>query len=306
MLRTGCSPKSTPYQTIWLAALILSALLAGCGVNGENDPTPAGDLVGLETLVAEAVITAKASTPSFPTGLPTGLAARTSTPTITPIPSATQPVTLMPTETLFITPTLPAAPERSPSDPAAGWGEPDWSDSFDTDENWSVFENDRAKMEISGGQLHYSLFEAGKGPTWALSWPTVTNFYLETTVLSPQECSGKDSFGIVFRSPDANQGYRFELFCDGGYRLIAFDPGSLQTLAGGFSHEAINTGPNQINRLGIWAENQTLVIYVNGVGLAGLQDNTYRAAGRFGFTINSENTEPFNVVFDYLAFWTFD
>lgn len=305
MPRTGCSPKSIPRLFFWLAALIFSALLAGC-TSGENNTAPPGEQIGLETLVAEAVITAKAATPNFPTGLPTGLSARTSTPTITPPQTATLPVTLEPTGTLFVTPTLPAAPERSPEDPAASWGEPDWSDSFDTTDNWSLFETTRAKMEISGGQLRYTLFEAGNGPTWALSWPSVTNFYLETTVLSPQNCSGKDSYGLVFRSPDANQGYRFELFCDGGYRLVAFSPSGLQTLAGGFSHDAINAGPNQINRLGIWAQNKLLVIYVNGVGIAGLEDTNYRAAGRFGFSINTENTEPFSVIFDNLAFWTFD
>jgi hypothetical protein len=285
--------------------LLLAALLAGCA-SGENSLEPTQDQVSLDTLVAEAVITARASTPNFPTGMPTGLAARTSTPTITSIPTATLPVTLTPTGTLFITPTPPGSPTRSSEDPAIRFGDPDWADSFDTTDNWGTYETSRSRMEISGGQLRYTLFEAGSGPSWSLSWPMVSNFYMEVTTLAPQQCSGKDSFGLIFRAPDANQGYRFELFCDGGYRLIAFSPTEIATLAGGLSNDAINPGPNQINRLGIWAEGKTLVIYVNGVGLAGLEHNSYRAAGRFGFSINTENTEPFTVIFDDLVYWVFD
>jgi hypothetical protein len=305
MLRIGCCRKTTYRLFAWLAALLFAALLASCS-SGENEPAPTQDQVSLDTLVAEAVITARASTPSFPTGMPTGLAARTSTPTITPIPTETLPVTLTPTGTLFITPTPPASPPRNPEDPTVRFGDPDWADSFDTTANWNTYESNRARLEISGGQLRYTLFEAGGGPTWSLSWPVVSNFYMEVTALSPQECSGKDSFGLVFRSPDADRGYRFELFCDGGYRLIAFDPSGIATLAGGLSHDAINSGPNQINRLGVWAEGKTLVIHVNGVGLAGLEDNTYRTAGRFGFSINTENTAPLTVIFDDLAYWVFD
>ena len=320
MLRTGCCRR--PIRRLWPAVLLIAVLLAACAGGAVVDPTE--EQVGLDTLVAEAVITARASTPQFPSGMPTGLAARTSTPTITPIPSATpegaQPQSENPPEeasggggqqaepspTVFITLTPPGLPTRNPNDPSSGFGEPDWSDSFDAADNWGTYQTANSKLEISGGQLRYTMFTAGVGPTWALSWPTVTNFYLEATALTPQQCSGKDAFGLVFRAPDADQGYRFEIFCDGAYRLVAFDSNGLQTLAGGLSHEAINVGPNQYNRLGVWTENRVIVIYINGVGIAGLEDTTYRAAGRFGFTITAAETEPFTVIFDDLAFWTFE
>jgi hypothetical protein len=308
-------------RVLWLAALLAAAVLAGCA-SSEEAPTPTGQQLELDTLVAEAVVTARASTPQFPTGMPTGLAARTSTPTITPIPTATvegaptqsdnppdtpdAPGDPEATATVFITLTPPGMPTRPADDPAVRFGEPDWSDSFDTTDNWGLFQTERSGIEISGGQLRFTMFEAGSGPTWALSWPTVTNFYMETTIISPQQCAGKDAFGVVFRAPDADQGYRFELFCDGAYRLVAFSSSGIQTLAGGLSHDAVNAGPNQINRLGIWAENRVLVIYINGVGVAGLEDTTYRAAGRFGLTITAEETEPFTVTFDELVYWTFE
>jgi hypothetical protein len=276
--------------------------------------------VGLDTLVAEAVTTSRAATPQFPTGMPTGLPARTSTPTITPTPTATiegaPPVSDSPPEapgttpeaspTIFITLTPPGMPTRHPDDPSIRFGEPDWVDSFESSDNWGTYQTDRSSLSIRGGQLLYTMLETGIGPTWALSWPEVTNGYLEVLAQTPQQCSGKDAFGLVFRAPDADQGYRFELFCDGGYRLVAFSPNAIQTLAGGLEHTAINAGPNQINRLGVWAENKVIVIYVNGVGLAGLEDSTFRAAGRFGFTITAENTAPFTMVFDELRFWTFE
>jgi hypothetical protein len=325
MLRIGCCPRlnRTFRPAVLLGVLLIAALLAGCAGEVGTNLGASPDQVGLETLVAEAVITAKASTPQFPTGMPTGLAARTSTPTITPIPSATpegaQPQSDNPPDspsggggggeaspTVFITLTPPGMPTRDPNDPALARGEADWSDNFDTDDNWGTYQTDRSRLEIDGGQLRFTMFKAGYGPTWALSWPTVTNFYMEAAALTPQHCAGKDAFGLVFRAPDADRGYRFEIFCDGGYRLIAFDSSGIQTLAGGLSHPAINAGPNQYNRLGVWAENRVIVIHINGVAIAGLEDTTFRAAGRFGFTITADTTEPFTVVFDDLVFWTFE
>lgn len=324
MQHIGFSPKR--YKALLPAALLIAALLAACA-STNTQPTPADTQVGLETLVAEAVITAKASTPNFPTGMPTGLAAQTSTPTITLIPTATQegapPESSNPqsdnppdvsageggeqqaTPTVFITLTPPGMPTRSPSDLALTFGDPDWSDGFDTDENWGTYQTNYSQVEISGGQLRFTLFETGGGPTWALSWPTVTNFYMEATAQTPQQCSGKDAYGLVFRADTADQGYRLEIFCDGIYRLVAFSPSGIQVLAGG-THEAINAGPNQINRLAVWVENKVIVIHINGVAITGFEDNTFRAAGRFGFTITAEETEPFTVLFDDLAFWTFE
>jgi hypothetical protein len=317
MLHTGYYHKFIKRN--WPAVLLIAVLLAGCA--GEPNDTPAGPEIGLDTLVAEAVVSARAATPQFPTGLPTGLAARTSTPTITPIFTATveggqsQSGSSQETPsgggaeaspTIFITLTPPGMPTRNPNDPSLGYGDPDWTDTFDSDTNWGTYQTDRTQLEIGGGQLRFTIFETGLGPTWALSWPTMTNFYLEATAQTPQQCAGKDAFGLVFRAPDADQGYRLELFCDGGYRLVAFSPTEINVLAGAVSHEAINAGPNQINRLAILAENRTIVVYINGIGVAGFEDTTYRAAGRFGFTVTAAETAPFTVIFDELAIWSIE
>lgn len=226
----------------------------------------------------------------------TSIALGTTEPGVTPI------ATLPPLN--YATPTLPAEPTRQPGDPAAGLGNFSWQDTFDSAENWSEYTANNTQVAINNGELHFTVFTPGSGPTWTVSWPTVSNFYLETLVRTPLTCSGKDRFGLVFRAPDPSQGYRYEFSCDGQYHLMAFDENGAETVVAWASSDALLAGPNQINRMGVWAQGKVVSLVINGVVVAGLPEAEYRT-GRFGFVIVSENTENFTVHFDNLTFWTF-
>jgi hypothetical protein len=302
-------------NTIWrffFLIVLLAAGAAGCApAVPENAPQ---DEVALEALVAEAVETQRAenqndadirdATLTAAAQQPAVLSAQTPTPTITNTPEFS--ATPLPTFPLIDTPTPtpPSAPARNPLDPVLRLGEPDWTDTFDDSQNWTEFDGQNSQIRIENGQLRYTVYEASASPTWTVSWPQISNFYLEALVQMPPACSGKDRLGLIFRAPDPSQGYRYEISCDGQYRVLVFNDAGADVIVAWAGSEHLLAGPNQINRIGVWADGKTLSFYINGVAVAGLEHNDYRT-GTFGFSITSENTQNFTGRFDDLTFWSF-
>lgn len=307
-----------PRRAILIGALILTLTVGVAGCAPTKPDTAPTDVNLLETLVAEAVETQREAgqaqdanrnaTLTMAAEQPAVLAAQTLTPTITPTPEFTAtPKKVLPTMQMPPTPTTtpPSAPDRQPDDPALRLGDPDWTDPFDSTDNWTTFTGKTSQVEISEGKLRYTVFEATAAPTWTTSWPMVSNFYLEVLAQMPAVCSGKDRFGLIFRSPDPSHGYRYELSCDGQYRLLAFGPDGAEVIVAWARSEHLLAGPNQINRLGVWANGKTISLIINGVTMSGLEHNDYRS-GTFGFSITPEETDNFTAVFDDLTFWTFE
>lgn len=307
--------------TVWLiwaallAFLLTAVLVSGCAPK-PSTVVPTKEIL-LESLVAEAVETQRAqgnqeslraATLTFAAAQPAVLQAQTLTPTITatsePTPTLLTPLATLP---LFdtATPTPPIAPTRQPGDPALRLGNPDWTDTFDSSQNWSEFSTSRSQIKVQGGQFLYTVFSPGSGPTWTISWPTLSNFYLEVLVQTPAVCSGKDRLGLVFRAPEPSQGYRFEISCDGQYSAVVFDDTSSQLIVAWASSPYLQAGPNQINRIGVWAQGKVIAFHINGQAVAGLEHNDYRS-GTFGLSVTSEATENFTGTFDDLFFWVFE
>ena len=309
-------PRS--HRHIWLIGIltiVIAAGAAGCAP-AVPDASPTSENL-LESLVAEAVETQRGegqqesnifnATLTAAAAQPAVLAAQTLTPTITLTPEATNtPLPVLPTfpsqPTYTLTP--PAAPPRNSQDPALRLGELDWTDSFDSSTNWTEFIGTNSQIEVRDGHLFYTVFEANATPTWTISWPQISNFYLEVLARTPPACSGKDRLGLIFRAPDPDHGYRLEISCDGQYRMVVFSEDSANVIVAWASSEHLLSGPNQLNRLGIWANGKVLSIYINGVAVAGLEHEEYRT-GTFGFSVTAEQTNNFTAAFDDLSFWSF-
>jgi len=241
-----------------LAVLLTALMAAGC--TADSTPIAPTKEILLESLVAEAVETQRAeglqedqraATLTVGAGQPSVLQAQTLTPTITLTPeSSPTPLTPLPTLALIdtATPTPPTVPTRRPGDPAQRLGDPDWTDGFDIGENWSEYTTSHSQAQVRDGQFFFTVFNPASGPAWTVSWPSLSNFYLEVLVKTPPVCGGKDRFGLVFRSPDPSQGYRFEISCDGQYSALVFDEDVSQLIVAWASSSHLLAGPNQINR----------------------------------------------------------
>jgi hypothetical protein len=210
--------------------------------------------------------------------------------------------TSTPTETSEPTPT--SSPTPPPDDPALTLGEPTFLDTFDSTANFTVYDEASTTTEIKEGKFFFTKHEIDfYGDEWTFSWKEIEEFYLEVTTITPASCSGKDRFGLIFRSPIYSKGYLFLVACDGSYILNRFDGSDMESLIEWTFDPAINTGPNQVNRLGVKTFDNDMSLYVNGNFLVLVEDNMFTGKGFFGFVIAAADTPEFTVAFDNLRYW---
>jgi len=184
-----------------------------------------------------------------------------------------------------------------------GLGEPTWRDTFASNANWYMVDTDDTQFEVKDGELIMESIHSGTYDNWGLSHrPKVTDFYLEITARTGDECSGLDRYGVLIRAPDPNQGYVYGFSCSGRYRIYKWDGENYTGLQEWTNTPHIQSGPNQTNRLGIWAEGDTFKLYANGKLLAEVSDSEYDE-GRFGLFIGSSNTDNLKVFIEEAAYW---
>ena len=206
------------------------------------------------------------------------------------IPTAT------PTEAASSTPTLP------PEDPKNSLGAYDWQDAFNNGANWTLYDEPDFKSEVTGGKYVMTKKSLEFGEVWEVSWPQVTNFYLEVTATTGA-CAGKDRYGLFFRAPDPAKGYLFGLSCDGQFRFTKWDGSEYKVIVNWTGSPQIKAGANQTNRLGVMALDKNYTFYVNGVQVGTAVDSEFTGEGKFGFFIGAEQTANFSVAFDDLTYW---
>ncbi|UCD98130.1 MAG: DUF1080 domain-containing protein [Chloroflexota bacterium] len=189
-----------------------------------------------------------------------------------------------------ITPT--ATPE---ADPRNQLGSSVWGAVFeDNTETWYQFDNDMAKSEVREGKLVLTAKKANSFDSWTMSYPPMSDFYLEVVFSPGEPCQGKDRYGILFRAPDNTQGYLFNVACDGSYQLRIWDGEGFTDLANWTVDPKIAAGAVETQRLGVWAEGDRLQLYVNGFQVGEVSDSTY-SEGTFGVNIAGAETEGFTV-----------
>jgi hypothetical protein len=202
------------------------------------------------------------------------------------------------------TPVVTNTPEPDLDIPS---GDPDWIDTFDSEANWSPYSDDSVIFEIENGRAIMVAPQPNNSFRFMLTYPDLTDFYLEAFFKTASACSGKDRYGLVVRTTRDEGGnysnyYIFGISCDGSYYLSKSIINEQTSLIDWTSNSAIKAGPEQINNLAIRMEGDRIVLFANGVRLAEITDDTY-ADGKFGLFIGSSNTTDFTVEVDDMAYW---
>lgn len=238
-----------------------------------------------------------------PTKAPTEIPAPTQAPTFTPIPTS-----IPPTATPKPTPTFTPVPTLASTDPAVYLGKPAWKDDFNENRGWAVDTDPFASVSIANGYMTLtakSTYDAWRlGPTDSLG-----NNYVEA-MFTTGVCDANDHFGLMFRVPvleTADQGYQFGITCDGRFLLRKYDGkvganGSMVSLIPWTPSAEIRTGSNQTNRIGIMTINDRLIMFINGVLVGEVKDNSY-PQGYIGVFLGSRVTKNFTVKVDDIAYW---
>jgi uncharacterized protein YraI len=230
------------------------------------------------------------------------------TPEPTAVPVEPTAIPVEPTATTAVVePTATLVPaEMQSGDPAVFLGEPDGVDTFDNADNWTLFDNQCFKSEITDGKYIMTAKGLPGIVCWEVSWPLIKDFYNEITIDMPEQCQPDDRFGLLFRAPDNLRGYLYGLTCDGRYTLTMWDGETTTVLLEPTASELITTGPEAVNRIGVVAYGSSYYLYANGVFLAEAQDATFLQEGMLGLYVRTSTELPFTVAYDDLGVWVLD
>ncbi|MBE0698530.1 MAG: hypothetical protein IH586_16560 [Anaerolineaceae bacterium] len=226
--------------------------------------------------------------------------------TATPVPPTNTPNPTATTQPQGPTATLPQG------DPRSRLGAPKSTDPMDKENFWiwPTGSDQFSRAEFTNGTQVITSLDPKDG--WRLANPLgreFTNTYLEAT-FKTGACAGLDHYGIILRVPvirEPDQGYLFSVSCDGRYSLRRWNgeilpKGEMKKLVEWTANSAINSGPNQTNRLGIFAVGKRLILYVNGKLLTEAQDSNY-SSGYFGVLLGHDATANFSVQLDEMSYW---
>jgi hypothetical protein len=281
------------HKSLGLIIIFILPLLAACNLPFGGTAQPTEDLVATQvsmnlTQTAENVqptqvpTTAVPATPIPPThtvAAPT----ETNTPTLTPEPSATIP----------------------PTDPSLSLGTPTFKDNFANGKSWGLdtpYDDGNTRVEIKDNSMVLTSYKAVGWHGWRVSYLKPKNFYLEATI-KVGTCSGPDTYGLIFRSPDDQSGYWYGVTCDGQYNLLTFDGTDFAYLIKAKTSADILAGSDQTNRLGVMVQGDKIALYINGKLLEEVTDSAYPNAGTFGLWIAGWKTLDFSVACTQLTYW---
>jgi hypothetical protein len=189
-------------------------------------------------------------------------------------------------------------------DPAASLGAPTFKDTFESGDNFYLYDEAQSSYQVDDGQMVLTAKKANSYETWSLSWGELKNFYLEITGTFGDDCGGKDRYGMIFRAPDTTQGYLVSISCDGSTRLSMWDSDAEEytTIRKWKTSEYINSGPGGVNRLGIRAKGSKFTGYVNGHQVFEKSDSKF-PKGRFGVLVAASETPGFTAYLSQVVYW---
>jgi hypothetical protein len=306
MLLTACGVKITPTISDAEMATKVAQILTSM-------PTATGGVPkGLTPAAPTGQVPSVAATKSLPTIAPTQAqptAAPTTAATLPPVATATVPAPtatkVPPTATLAVTKAPTATPV--PGDPRTTLGQPTWSDTMGTSDNWPTGADAAGftQIDFQNGAMLLTALKPSDG--WRMSTAdALTDFYIELTVNSAS-CTGKDRYGVIFRVPavsNPDQGYLVDFTCDGKYGLRKWDgpDNTMEALTLWKTNAAIKAGPNQTNRLGVMVVGSKITIYANGVKLTEVTDTGYKS-GFFGVSAAAIDSSKYTVNIDRVDYW---
>ncbi len=290
-----------------IQALLVTVAITGLAIAGCSGPsTPEiSDSDVLATTVAGTLTALPPVTEPPPATLPPVPTEAPPQPTQTQLPDPTETPTLLPSPTDTATQTGTPAPTSTlpAEDVRNDLGGPSWRDDFSTGNNWPLGEDDFTRARVEDGEFHLTGLTSIDG--WRLTWPEITDFYLEMSVRTG-DCSGSDHYGLIVRVPDksaADRGYLAAFSCHGRYSLRLWDSEEMTNLLPPTENETIVSGSDKTNRMGVWVKGDRIGLYANGVLLREIRDDTFLEEGSFGIWVGARQTENFTIHVDEIAYW---
>ena len=289
-----------------VTAVLLLTLAVACNLSPATSQ-PTVDSAALDTMVAQTVAASGIENqPAQPTSsgsedqpgevVEDTQVPATETATNTPEPTATFTETPTPTQEA----TLPVGLDD------LDLGDPEWTHAFTNKGVFFTYSDSDSKVAYNNGKLEFTIFDALSYTIWSYSTVELEDFYFEITVQMPDNCKPKDRGGIMFGTPlgETNEGYVYQISCDGEYRLFLWDGSTTTNLVNWTKTDELEAGSGKSNRIGVLRDGKKIVLYVNGQKMDELTDNTYVGKGRIGVNMGVDDHDNVTVKFDDAAYWT--
>ena len=206
------------------------------------------------------------------------------------------------------TPTPTATNTPPADDPKSVLGDPSWRDTLSNGKNWQLDSGEVIYADTTFSQANGKLTAvnetAGNGMIWYLTYLSFENAYLEAT-FDVENCGPGDQYGLIVRSEDYESGYGYYYIatCGGQYDLRRWDAGGSNLLLDLPTSDAIHSGSNQTNTLGIWVDGSIIRLYANNQFITEINDSNIAVDGHFGLFSNAGQTPGFTIHMDEIAYW---
>lgn len=290
-------------RPILLLAAILIVSLVGCERSSVPAVTPTINPADVSTQVNKLLteIPPQAQNPTTAVVIP--ILTSTSAPTKV-IASATSIFTTTPKKspTPLISPVATRTNTPAADDPRNTLGTPTRSDKFASgQQGWGGFSDSHVRVTLQTGYLELVALNADGWYSWSMSSPKLANFYIEMTAKTG-DCKGLDTYGLMTRAPDFNQGYFYGFSCDGQFHFQKWDGTSFTEILKWKADPAILSGANQTNRMGMMAKGTHFTFFANGKQIGEADDSTY-TDGLFGVYTSAVNTANFTTQISEIDYW---
>lgn len=177
------------------------------------------------------------------------------------------------------------------------------TETFDTPDAWEIFEASAGETSIENG--YYRIVQGAVGAVlWGQYPPEHDNAIIEVET-EQLSTSNNNGYGIMCRAhPNNNSdGYYFNISGNGSYNIRMRQNRQVTDLIEDTPSSVINQG-QAINRIMAVCFEDLLALYVNGVFIDSVRDNTFER----GFTglsaFSTRSTAPTDITFDNLRIWS--
>jgi hypothetical protein len=275
-------PSTTPMPT-----LVIPTFTATFLPPPTVTPYPTATPRGVEAIVPLVVATAA------PDGLATLPAPPPAAPVIvdTPIPPTATP-SPPPTPTLTPTVTIVDLPA------GASLGGMIYFSDFSA--GWPSFDDPTAKIALKGGQYQFEI-----GPFDGRFFNTTLikqrNLYAQVEV-TPNDCSNKAGYGMMFRFKDASNYYLLTLFCDGTYAAVSRVAGAVAGMADGKLPAGLDPGTKAVHVVGVLTREDTYTLFLDKQVISTFTDTQLREGDVAIYGV-SQGAQVLRASFDNLKVW---
>ena len=181
----------------------------------------------------------------------------------------------------------------------------DGVESFSEASYWYQYEDDKYEFEVKDGYMKMEGKQIDLFDAWVTAPVKLKNFYLEGTFKVDDTCGDWDRYGLLVRAPKPAYGYVFSFTCGGRFRLYYMDGDKYVAIQEWKASDAIVTGSNATNRMGVWMQGSQIRLYANGKLLGEYTDKAFDE-GIIGVHLGSVDTPGLQVKVDEIQWWDLD